>query len=288
MSEAKIKAIAPWFGGKRTMAPDIVQELGPHRAYWEPFCGSMAVLMAKPVSTMETVNDLHEELINLARVIQSEELGSKLYRRLRRTIMHEALYDDARRGLGVGDEVDRAWAYFVSSWLGRNGMAGLPDNRVGKAFCVRYTKNGGHGATRFLGCVDSIPAWRRRLRQVTILKRDAFHVLERIEDADGVVIYCDPPYLKKSMAYAHDFGWDGHKRLAELLNRFKKTRVVLSYYDHDSLEALYPYWTCRRFDVSKATANQGKRGKSDKRATEVLLINGPSLVAPSKPAELFA
>lgn len=27
----KIKAIAPWFGGKRTMAPDIVKELGQHK-----------------------------------------------------------------------------------------------------------------------------------------------------------------------------------------------------------------------------------------------------------------
>ena len=38
----QIKALAPWFGGKRTLAPRIVAELGPHRAYWEPFCGSLA------------------------------------------------------------------------------------------------------------------------------------------------------------------------------------------------------------------------------------------------------
>ncbi|KKK94504.1 hypothetical protein LCGC14_2682220 [marine sediment metagenome] len=46
----KIKAIAPWFGGKRNLAPKIVDALGDHRVYWEPFCGSMAVLMAKPPS----------------------------------------------------------------------------------------------------------------------------------------------------------------------------------------------------------------------------------------------
>ena len=62
----KIGAIAPWFGSKRSMAPIIVSELGPHSAYWEPFCGSMAVLMAKPPCIMETVNDLHADLINLA------------------------------------------------------------------------------------------------------------------------------------------------------------------------------------------------------------------------------
>jgi DNA adenine methylase len=273
MDKPKIGAIAPWFGGKRNLAPIIVAELGEHRAYWEPFCGSMAVLMAKPKASMETVNDLHDELINMARVIQSDTMGPKLYRRLRRTIMHESLYDEARRGLGQGDEVDRAWSYFVASWLGRNGMAGLPDYRVGKAFCVRYTKNGGHGATRFLGCVDSIPAWRRRLRHVTILKRDAFNVIERIEDAPAVAVYCDPPYLVKSMDYAHDFGDDGHERLAELLRRFKHTRVVLSYYEHPRLAELYPDWTYKTFEVSKATANQTSRGTNDTRAVEVLLIN---------------
>lgn len=40
-----IGAVAPWFGGKRTLAPRIVEALGPHKAYVEPFCGSCAVLL---------------------------------------------------------------------------------------------------------------------------------------------------------------------------------------------------------------------------------------------------
>lgn len=55
----RIKAIAPWFGGKRTLAPEIVRELGEHTQYFEPFCGSMAVLLAKTPSSKETVNDMH-------------------------------------------------------------------------------------------------------------------------------------------------------------------------------------------------------------------------------------
>lgn len=35
----KVTAIAPWFGSKRAMAPTIAEQLGPHRAYLEPFCG---------------------------------------------------------------------------------------------------------------------------------------------------------------------------------------------------------------------------------------------------------
>lgn len=90
-----ISAIAPWFGGKRTLAPRIVAELGEHRCYWEPFCGSMAVMLAKPKCPMETVNDLHGDLINLARCIQHRAAGPTLYRRLRRTLTVEGLHDEA-------------------------------------------------------------------------------------------------------------------------------------------------------------------------------------------------
>ena len=68
IEKPRISALAPWFGGKRTLAPAIVEELGPHTAYWEPFCGSCAVLFAKPPLAFEQINDLHGDLINLAMV----------------------------------------------------------------------------------------------------------------------------------------------------------------------------------------------------------------------------
>lgn len=300
-SGAKINAIAPWFGGKRNLAPMIVRELGPHKVYWEPFCGSMAVLLAKPKCSMETVNDLHPGLVNLARVIQDGRLGPMLYRRLRRTLMHETLYDDARneakederRGFvqrildagKVADDDSRllcAYDYFITSWLGRNGCAGQPQCKTG-TYCVRFTRNGGHAATRFTSSVASIPAWRNRLRGVTILNRDAFELLERIEDTEGCAIYCDPPYIKKTAPYAHDFDDAAHTRLAAALKRFRVARVVVSYYDHPRLAELYPDWTRICIDVPKAMSHMGKRGPVPTRATEVLLINGPSLTQPSNP-----
>ena len=128
----KIKAIAPWFGGKRTLAPDIVQQLGKHTQYFEPFCGSMAVLFAKPVATMETVNDLNGDLINLARVVQDDSMSVRLFERCHRTLCAEDNFNDlagvvkafAKGPAGGPPNLDRAYAYFVTSWLGRNGVAG--------------------------------------------------------------------------------------------------------------------------------------------------------------------
>jgi DNA adenine methylase len=204
--------------------------------------------------------------------------------------MHEATCHEAAerwraRGHSPAPELpdlERAFDFFVCSWMGRNGVAGTQSYNQG--FCVRYTKNGGHAATRFQSVRESIPAWHARLRNMTILNRDGLELLERVEDAAGVAIYCDPPYLVKGAKYVHDFadGFMGakndHERLASLLSRFRKTRVVVSYYDHPALASLYPGWTVRRCPTVKALVNQGMRDRGGAvEAPEVLLINGPSL-----------
>lgn len=286
MSDMKVTAIAPWFGSKRNLAPKIVQELGEHRSYWEPFCGGMSVLLAKPPCTMETVNDLHGDLINLARTIQNQVTGPALYRRLRRVWMDEALYNECQHHIdewpapsqvAAIPNLDRAVAYFIASWLGRNGTSGLQRHRIGKAFCLRYTKNGGASATRFRSAIDSIPAWRRRMRGVTILMRDGFKIIDRIEDAKGVAVYVDPPYVKKNAQYEHDFSGIDHHRLAKALGRFQETRVVVSYYDHPELHKWYEGWTFIDCATTKAMPNQAMRGRTGAtKAPEVLIVNGPS------------
>ncbi|WP_422928626.1 DNA adenine methylase [Singulisphaera sp. PoT] len=305
--EIKIGALAPWFGSKRTLAPAILEELGEHRVYWEPFAGSMAVLLAKPKSSMETVNDLHGDLVNLARVVQDRLEGPRLYRRLRRVPASEAIFKDAVEALKVpsdGIDPDRAFAYFVASWLGRNGIAGTQvglKNGAGHSFCVRYTANGGQTGKRWVSAVGSIPAWSRRLREVTVLRRDAFEVIARIDDTSSTAIYVDPPYLKETRSgyasaeggngrYLHDFDDAGqHDQLAVALARFKHARVVVSYYDHPRLADLYPGWSKRVIPTNKAIANQAKRDvKGATKVAEVLLSNRMTEAARPRAELLFA
>jgi DNA adenine methylase len=270
----------PYFGGKRTLAPEIVQELGPHKAYWEPFCGSLAVLFAKEPCSHETVNDLNGNVVNLAMVVACPQRGPDLFQRLLHTTFCEHLFNRCRERLAQDEEVcpeDRAYCFFVESWMARNGVAGT--RSANAAFCVRFTSNGGDPAMRFRNAVDSIPEWHKRLRNAWILNRNAFELIERIEDKAGTVIYADPPYIEKGASYLHDFADDDHVRLAELLARFRETRVVVSYYDHPQLDSLYPGFTKRPLKATKAMVNQGMRGsKGATAAPEVLLINGRSFV----------
>ncbi len=111
---------------------------------------------------------------------------------------------------------------------------------------------------------------------MTILNRDAFEVIEKIDDHPRVVIYCDPPYVVKAAKYEHDFLSADHARLAKALHRFRKTRVVVSYYRHPSLEALYRGWTVVDCAMNKGLHNAEVRGNVGKEALEILIINGPS------------
>lgn len=292
----KIKAIAPWFGGKRTLASRIVQLLGEHQQYFEPFCGSMAVVLAKPPAAMETVNDLHADLTNLARVLQDEDCAVHLYDRLQRTLFCEGLLEDAEAILRSaeawqhrGRDIERAYWYFLASWMGRNGVAGTAAKDY--QIAVRWTAGGGSPTTRFRSCTESIPFWHERLKNVVILSRDAFDIIPRIDDAPGVAIYADPPYALESRGggkgpgghsgtYLHEFihddplFGDDHERLRDQLAAFKRARVVVSYYDTPRVRELYRGWTFLDAARQKNLHQQNGRGQRSKEAPEVLIVNG--------------
>ena len=201
MIDAPVKRLVPWYGSKATLGKTIAAQLGKHQQYFEPFAGSLAPLFSKTQVPFETVNDLHGDLINLARVVQTERTAFELYRRVDRFLFCEPAIADAieriREPLMCELDayspaaVDRAVDYFVVSWTARNGMAGLarPDFQI----AVRWNTGGGSPTVRFRSSVDSVPAWHRRLQGVVILRRDAFAIIPRFADDDGTAVYVDAP-----------------------------------------------------------------------------------------------
>ena len=291
-TQAKLKAIAPWFGSKRSMASLIVDVLGDHRAYWEPFCGSMAVLFAKKPSQQETVNDLHGHLVNLARTLADPQQAERLYARSSRTLCSTDLYWQSVEWLDAlpDDEVlsnsEAAYHFLLASWMGRNGTSGCVRSTFQPS--VRFTPGGGSSSTRWRSAVESIPDWHDRLRNVGILNRDGFGLIEKIADVAGVAIYADPPYLRTTRGsgggsrYLHDFDehsapllgeGDDHERLAELLGRFQKARIVVSYYDHPRIRRLYAGWRVIDCKRQKNLHVQNRRGQGQCDAPEILLVN---------------
>ena len=146
------------------------------------------MLFLKKPCELETVNDLHGDVINLARVIQDRELAFELYDKLRRTCYAEPFFHEATkrwlaRPAGVYETVDadRAYDYFVVSWMGLNGVSGTA--RCNYQFALRWCRGGGQGARRWQSVLDSMPAWHKRLANVVILQRDAFEILATLDVA---------------------------------------------------------------------------------------------------------
>lgn len=72
------RAPFPYFGGKRNAAQDVWDTLGDVGHYVEPFCGSCAILLARPRThrgTVETVNDADGMLVNAWRSMRDDPDG---------------------------------------------------------------------------------------------------------------------------------------------------------------------------------------------------------------------
>jgi len=78
----KLKFPGVYFGGKSAIAAQVWERLGNPPNYVEPFCGSAAVLLARPQShcvdgrwPIETVNDINAWLCNVWRAIHADPDG---------------------------------------------------------------------------------------------------------------------------------------------------------------------------------------------------------------------
>lgn len=69
-----LKSPFPYFGGKSKVAPLIWKRFGSVRNYVEPFLGSAAVLLGRPVpfGGVETVNDKDGMVANFWRAVQAD------------------------------------------------------------------------------------------------------------------------------------------------------------------------------------------------------------------------
>ena len=267
------RQIVPWFGSKAALAAEILPEFGPHVSYFEPFGGGLGMLLQKPVVRAETVNDLHQDLTNLARVLADERLSRQLQRAIDRRACCEQLHREARQRLAEPFEpgLARAVDFFFASWMAMSGMVGTKSCRT---MAHGYGVNAHSCASKLRGAAASIASFHHRLKSVTITNRDGFTLLAKIQDQPGLLIYCDPPYVSKNGTYIHDFAAVDHQRLAEALRRFRQTRVLVSYTDHPLLDELYRGWQKKVLDY-QPRADRHAKVRSTK-PPEILLCNGAS------------
>lgn len=261
-----MKSPMPYYGAKGRLAPWIVGLMPAHRVYVEPYCGSAAVLFAKPPSRIEVIGDSDSNVTTFFRVLRDDP--DSLIRALELTPYAREEYHLARLDLELPD-LERARRFFARCTQGFNAAG--PAGRAGWSNSVRRNQS---QANTVIGQVARLDAVAERLRHVAIDNRDAIETIVRYGTPDAV-LYIDPPYLATTRGssgdYAHDTsGLTHHRRLAETLHSTPAT-VLLSGYDSPLYRRLYPDWSRVQKSVLRPATN--RLGFTGSAASEVIWSN---------------
>lgn len=261
----------PYFGGKQNTADQIVALMPEHRHYVEPFCGGLSVLMAKPRSPMETVNDLDGALMTFWRVLRErpEELARVC-----------ALTPHARGELALAREMDGLPDLEVARrvWVALSQGRGARLTRTGWKYFVDAEARHDFGMPDYLDAyVSRIQPAAARIHGVSLECRPALDVIAQYGAAAQTLLYVDPPYLGStrhaSPAYRNEMqAIAAHEQLAEALHR-ANAAVVLSGYASKLYDTLYAGWF-RHEISSRSLLSSIPRARGGSR-TEVIWSNRP-------------
>ncbi len=244
-----MNAVIKYPGAKWALANEIISLMPKHHSYVEPFAGSLAVLLNKPPSNIETANDLDGDVVNLHTVIRDrpEELA---------WMIHSTPYarEEYENALFPSDNpIERARRFLVK--LGQGYGFRTCDKKAGwkndvqgreRAYAVRYW--------------NQLPDWIMdvtwRLKQVQIENRPAVELIKRF-NYENVLIYADPPYLlstrKGGKMYKHEMTESDHMELLSALLDHKGT-VMLSGYDNDLYNEYLKRWNKMHFKAQAQNA----------------------------------
>lgn len=242
-----VKAPFPYYGGKTRLAEEIVALLPEHTHYVEPFAGALSVLLAKPRSVLETVNDINGDIVNLFKVMR-DRTGD--LERVCALTPHSREEHTLARDRDVEDDLERARRTFVS--LSQGSYASL--RRTGWA---HFQKPAGAGSrpAYLQQMVGRFAPVAERLLDVSFEHRDGLDVIREYGRHSDNCLYVDPPYLsatKTSAGYASEFGRpDQHAELLDALVDCKAA-VVLSGYPSELYDDRLAGWDCLTLGARKA------------------------------------
>lgn len=243
----------PYLGSKVRLSSRIISLMGEHTHYVEPFAGSCAVLLAKPRSVAETVNDLSGDLVNLWRVIRDkpQELAQLLT-----LTPHspEEYYGCVHEYPPTSNPVERARRTLTILWQGisrtteHGGMWGQ---------YVRYSPKSVSLPMQLEQFRERIQPVADRLVGVTLENRPALEIIRRYGREPSVLLYCDPPYAlstRSGTRYVEDMTDSDHEELLDALTT-ARAQVLVSGYRSTLYDQRLSGW--ERFEFSSTARGRG-------------------------------
>ena len=229
------RPIIKYHGSKWRIAPWVIEQFPAHKVYVEPFGGGGSVLLRKPRSKMEVINDLSDDLVNLFRVLRSPWRARILAARLWATPYARREYE--RAFILTRRPIERARRLILRSRMGHGSAANLGRSSTG--FRSRCWRARTPETEVWVKIPDEIRQYTERLRGVNIEHRDALEVIQQ-HDSANTLFYLDPPYMsetrtsiiresKSTRMYNYDMTADDHAKMLEMIKTVKGM-VLLSGY----------------------------------------------------------
>ena len=301
----------PYFGGKRRAAPRIWQALGDPSGYVEPFAGSAAVLLARPLfkgRRVETLNDADGWLVNAWRAIQLSPDAvavaawgpvAEIDYHARLAWLQERRTPDLVAWLEGDPEAHDAkaagwWLYVLACGIGDPFGPG-PWQVVGGH--LRKVGNAGRGVNRELPHLGDagqgqlqayMKALADRLHRVRITCGSWERVIRPSVTRSGTggdgsrAIFLDPPYATSGDLYAHAGGDVAIAVREWCITAPRQLRIILCGYDNEHDALLDHSWTVTE---GKAGGGAGYSTNSFNGRRERLWLS-PACIATEQPSLL--
>ena len=275
-ASARLRSAIKFPGGKYPQAPRICSFFPTHTFYVEPYCGSAAILLCKPKSPFEIINDVDPALMNFWEILRDHEPGLSSVIADVDYSAKQFYYSKNKVSAPADDTLASCirWAahFMIVNRMSRGGMM--------EDFAIP-----GAGPDRLRGGVqDNINAWNTikadlpriaaRISGVALANKPAVRVIEAYRDDPAALIYADPSYLASTRTtknvYRYEMSDDDHLALLDCI-RDARAIIVLSGYPSDLYREGLPGWHYR----DHATVNHAGQGPTKEGRVERLWCNRP-------------
>ncbi len=253
-------------GGKWRIAPWVIEHFPANESYecyCEPYMGAGSVLLQKPPSDFEVLNDLDGWVVAFFRVLRDRPADLAEVIQLTPCAREElAQAYQPVEGNGAAAELEKARRLYMRCWQGR----GSANRKSGWRFQKSWTSWRMNYPELFkrLGHFGPLA---ERLAKVQIDNGDALDCIRRF-DGPTTLFYVDPPYVmdlrdRPRDLYGNELADRDHEELAGVLHEIEGMALV-SGYPCDLYDRLYAGWR---------TVSRLAYAESQKETTECLWIS---------------
>jgi DNA adenine methylase len=257
---APVRPVAGYVGGKRALARRLVAiiQSTPHETYAEPFVGMGGVFLRRDLRPRsEVINDWSRDVATFFRILRRHYVAFLEMLRFQLTTRAEFERLSATDPATLTD-LERA-ARFL--YLQRTAYGGKV---VGRNFGMTRDGRGVRfDVTRLTPMLEDLHA---RLAGVLVECLPFAEFIARY-DGDGVLFYCDPPYIGSEHYYGDLFSPEDFERLSDVLGALKG-RFILSINDAPPARQLFG-----RFQLESADVNYSLQ--SGMQGAKELIVTGP-------------